>query len=153
MSSSSVLQGLSEKLQQLCTFSVLSFGNSRDCFFDELAGRLTHGCFLNLLTCNQSPINRLSRRLTNEVRLYGPVFNKINYRSQRPSVFISGATLDIAFCELTVMEYENAGNLAIMPEIDRNGHTKFGWIKIRQLMEADCRLMAVNALDLFFSVL
>jgi len=80
---------------------------------------------------NQSPINRLSRRLTNEVLLYCPVFNEVNNRSQRPRVSIPRATLDTAFCKMAVMEYEDAGNLAITPEVGRNGHMEFGRIEIR----------------------
>jgi hypothetical protein len=32
---------------------------------------------------------------------------------------------------MAVMEYEDAGNLAITPEVGRNGHMEFGRIEIR----------------------
>jgi hypothetical protein len=75
---------------------------------------------------NQSPINRLSRRLTNEVLRYCPVFNEVNNRSQMPRVSKPRATLDIAFCKVAVMKYEHAGIWLLCRKLGGNDHMEFG---------------------------
>src|ERR1017187_3817288 len=50
------------------------------------------------------------------------------------------------------MKYEDAGNIAVAPEIRRNCHVKLCWIQIRQIVEAERRVVAVYTLDLFVPI-
>src|ERR1035437_4964345 len=50
------------------------------------------------------------------------------------------------------MKYEDAGNIAVAPEIRRNGHVKLRRIQIRQIVEAERGVVAVYALDFLVPV-
>ena len=60
--------------------------------------------------------------------------------------------LYIASGQVGVVKDEDAGNIAVAPEIRRNGHVELGRIQIRQVVEAERRLVAVHTLHFLVPV-
>ena len=50
------------------------------------------------------------------------------------------------------MKHEDARNLAVAPEIRRNGHVQLRRIQIRQIVKAERRMVAVDTLDFLVPV-
>ena len=50
------------------------------------------------------------------------------------------------------MKYENSGDLAVTPETRRYCHVELRWIQIRQVVKAERRIVAVDALDFLVPV-
>jgi hypothetical protein len=106
----------------------------------------------NLLEGCHFPVNSLRQRLPNEVSLNLAGLDQIEDRSERASVFVTGAGLHIARGQIFIVKHKNDGNLAIAPETPGNGHVELGRIQVGQIEKADGCLMAVNAFDLLFPI-
>ena len=50
------------------------------------------------------------------------------------------------------MEHDNARDIAVTPEVRRNGHMEFGRVQVGQFMEAQRSLMTIDTIDLFLPV-
>ena len=50
------------------------------------------------------------------------------------------------------MKDKHAGNIAVTPEAFRNCHVEFGWVQIRQFVQAKRRLVAEDTLDCFLPI-
>jgi hypothetical protein len=50
------------------------------------------------------------------------------------------------------MEHDNSRDIAVTPEVRGNGHVELGRVQVGQFIEAQGRLMTINAFDLFVPV-
>src|SRR5258708_35176320 len=92
------------------------------------------------------------QRLSNEVPLHRAGLDQVENRPQRPSELDALSGLHVALREVCIVKYENAGNIAVTPEVRRNGHMELRRIQIGQIVEAECRVVAVYTLDLLMSI-
>jgi len=97
-------------------------------------------------------VNSLPQRLTYKRPLDRAGLYQVKNRSQRPSVFVARSGLNFALEQVAIMEHDNARDIAVTPEVCRNGHMELGRVQVRQLIEAQRRLMTIDAIDLFLSV-
>src|SRR5216683_1274209 len=60
--------------------------------------------------------------------------------------------LYVALGQVGIMKYEDAGYIAVAPEVRRNCHVELRRIQIRQIVEAERRVVAVCTLDFLVPV-
>src|ERR1017187_5160839 len=103
----------------------------------DLARRSAHWRIPKLLANDQTTVNSLPERLVDEVPLDGAGLDQVENRAQRASKLEALRGLYVALGQVGVMEYEDAGSLAVAPEIRRNGHVELRRIQIRQVVKAE----------------
>ena len=79
-------------------------------------------------------------------------FDQVEDRSQRARKLVALRCLYVTRGQVGIMKYEDAGNIAVAPEIRRNAHVELRRIQIRQIIKAEGRVVAVYALDFLVSV-
>src|ERR1019366_4523353 len=150
--SSDVLPGLYGRLPPSHMFSESPLCSPPQCIFDPLACRLAQLCVPELLAGDQPAVNSLPQRLTYKRPLDRAGLYQVKNRSQRPSVFVARSDLYFALEQVTIMEHDNARDIAVTPEVRRNGQMELGRVQIRQLIEAQRRLITVNPFYLFLPI-
>jgi hypothetical protein len=71
---------------------------------------------------------------------------------RRGRVYEALRGLNVALGEFGIMKYEDEGNIAVAPEIRRNGHVELRRIQIRQIVEAERCMVAGCTLDFLVPV-
>ena len=122
------------------------------CFFNHLAGRLAQCCILKLLARDQAPVQGLPHRIEHECALNRTIRDQIKNRAERTRVLEARPNLNVGLRKIAVMEDKHTGNIAVAPEAFRNSHVNFGWVQVRQFVQAERRLVAENALDCFLPI-
>src|ERR1022692_4452106 len=100
------------------------------CIFDHLACRLAQLCVPELLAGDQPAVNGLPQRLTYKRPLNRAGLYEVKNRSQRPSVIVARSGLDFALEQVAIMEHDNAWDIAVTPEVCRNGHMELGRVQV-----------------------
>jgi hypothetical protein len=139
-------------LPRLCMSWVTALRNSSQYILYDLASRSAHSRVANLLPADQTTINSLPQCLADEVSLHCASLDQVKDRPEGSRNLEALRVLYVAFGHVSVVQYQDSGNVAVSPEIGRNGHVKLGGIQIRQVVEAQRRLMAVYTLDFLISV-
>ena len=121
-------------------------------FLNHFACRCAHFPAPNLLTSDQTTVDSLSERLADEAPVDRTGLDQVENRSQRASELEALRSLYVALGQVGIMKDEDAGNIAVAPEVRRNGHVELRWIQIRQVEKAERRLMAVYTLNLLIPV-
>src|SRR5690349_10303005 len=134
-------------LPPLCMSGVTALCNSPQYVLYDLASRSAHSGVANLLPADQTTVDSLPQCLADEVSFYCVSFDQVKNRPQGSRKLEALRVLYVALGQVSIMQYEDSGNVAVSPEIGRNGHVEFCGIQIRQVVEAQCRLMAVYTLD------
>ena len=131
---------------------VTALCNSPQRFLNDLARRSAHSRVPNLLASDQTTVNSLPECLADEVPLDRAGLDQVENRPQRASKLEALRGLYVALGQVGIMKYEDAGNIAVAPEIRRNGHVELRRIQIRQIVEAERRVVAVYTLDFLIPV-
>jgi len=131
---------------------VTALRNSPQRFLHDLARRSAHLRVPNLLTSDQTTVNSLPECLADEVPLDGAGLDQVEDRSQRASKLVALCCLYVTRGQVGIMKYEDSRNLAVAPEVRRNGHVELRWIQIRQVVKTERRVVAVYALDFLIPV-
>jgi hypothetical protein len=131
---------------------VTALRNSPQRFLHDLARRSAHLRVPNLLTSDQTTVNSLPKCLADEVPLDGAGFDQVEDRSQRASKLVALCCPYVTRGQVGIMKYEDSRNLAVAPEVRRNGHVELRWIQIRQVVKTERRVVAVYALDFLIPV-
>jgi len=139
-------------LPRLCMSWVTALRNSSQYVLYDLASRYAHSRVANLLPGDQTTVDSLPQCLADEVSFHGASLDEVKDRPQRSRKLEALRVLYVALGQVSVVQYQDSGNVAVSPEIGRNGHVELGGIQIRQVVEAQRRLMGVNTLDLLISV-
>ena len=121
-------------------------------FLNDLARRSAHSRVPNLLASDQTTVDSLPECLADEVPFDRTGLDQIKNRPQRASELEALRRLYITLGQVGIVQYEDAGNLAVAPEIRRNCHVELRRIQIRQIVEAERRMVAVYALDFLIPV-
>ena len=87
-------------------------------------------CVPKLLARDQPAVNSLPQRLTYKRPLDRASLYQIKNRSQRPSVFVARSGLYFALEQVAIMEHDNARDIAVTPEVRRNGHMELGRVQV-----------------------
>jgi len=116
-------------------------------FLYKLTRRSVHSRVPNLLASDQTTVNSLPERLADEGPLNGSGIEQVENRPQRASELEPLCGLYVTLGQVGIMEYQDPRNLAIAPEVRRNGHVKLRRIQIRQIIKAERRMVAVYTLD------
>lgn len=124
------LQGSAEGSRRRIMFSESPLCSPPQCIFDHLACRLAQLCVPKLLARDQPAVNSLPQRLTYKRPLDRPGLYQVKNRSQRPSVFVARSGLYFALEQVAIMEHDNSRNIAVTPEVRRNGHLEFGRVQV-----------------------
>src|ERR1019366_1752930 len=106
----------------------------------------------NLWGINKPRADSLLERRADEVQLDRPSLDQVKNRPQRASKLEALRRLYVALGQVGIMKYEDAGNIAVAPEICRNGHVELRRIQVRQIVEAERRVVAVCTLDFLVPV-
>ena len=114
------------------------------------AGRLVRAS--NLWTGDQATVDSLPERLADEVSLDRACFDQIENRPQWASELEALRGLYVALGQIGVVQDENPGNLAVAAKTRRNGHVQLRRIQIRQIVEAERRVVTVYTLDLLVPI-
>lgn len=139
-------------LPPLYTPSITALCNSPQCLFYDFADRSAHSRIPNLLPTDQTALDSLPQRLSNEVPLHRTRFDQVENCPQRPTELEALSGLDVALREVGIVKYENTGDIAVAPEVRRNGHMELRRIQVRKFVEAKGGLVAICALDFLVSV-
>src|SRR3977135_3546019 len=137
MPSSGVLRGPAEMPQQSHKLWTSPLCSLPEGFFNNLARRTIQLRVPNLWPSDETAVNSLSERLANETLLHGAGFNKVKNRPQRASELEALRRLYVLVSQVGIMKYEDAGNIAVAPEIRRNSHLERRRIQIRQIVGAE----------------
>ena len=78
--------------------------------------------------------------------------DQVENRPQRASELEALCGLYVTLGQVGIMQYEDAGNIAVAPEIRRNGHVELRRIQIRQIVKAERRMVAVYTFDFLVPV-
>jgi len=100
------------------------------CVFYHLAYGLAQFCVPKLLAHDQTAVNSLPQCLAYERPLDRTSFDQIKNRSQRPSVFVARSGLYFALEQVAIMEHDDARNIAVAPEVRRNGHMELRRVQV-----------------------
>lgn len=131
---------------------VTALCSSPQYFFNHLVGRSAHSRVPNLLASDETAVDSLSECLEDETLLHRIDLDQIENRPQRASELETLRRLYIAIGQVGIMQHQDAGNIAVAPEIRRNGQVELRWIQIRQIVKAECRVVAVDTLDFLVPV-
>src|SRR5947208_1150384 len=118
----------------------------------DLAGRYAHSRIPNLLPADQTAVYGLLQRLTDNTPLNRACFDQVKNRPQRSSKLEALPHLHVGRRQVGVMQYQDPGNIAVAPEIRRDCHVELRRIQVRQVIEAERCMVAVNTLDFLVSV-
>jgi hypothetical protein len=108
--------------------------------------------FSKLLARDQAALKSLAQRLTYKRRFDRVILDQIKNRPQLPRIAVAWSSLDISVGEIAVMEHDNPGNIAVAPEVLRNGHVELCRVEVRQFMETEGSLMTVHPFNFFLPV-
>jgi len=147
MPSSGVLPEPFETLPPSHIFWMTALCSPPQHFFYKLTRRSAHSRVPNLLASDQTTVNSLPERLADEGPLNGSGLDQVENGPQRARELEALCGLYVTLGQVGIMEYEDARNLAIAPEVRRNGHVEFRRIQIRQIIKAERRMVAVYTLD------
>ena len=139
-------------LPRLCMFWATALRNSSQYILYDLASRSAHSRVANLLPTDQTTVDSLPQCLADEVSFHCVSLDQVKDRPQGSRKLEALRVLYIAVGEVGIVQHQDSRNLAVAAEIRRDCHVKLGWIQIRQVVQAQRRLMAVYTLDLFISV-
>jgi ABC-type transporter Mla MlaB component len=139
-------------LPPLCMSWVMALRNSSQYVLYDLASRSAHSRVANLLPGDQTTVESLPQCLADEVSFHGVSLDEVKDRPQRSRKLEALRVLYVALGQVSVVQYQDSGNVAVAAEIRRDCHVELCGIQIRQVVEAQRRLMAVYTLDLLISV-
>src|ERR1700730_4101672 len=120
--------------------SVTALRSSPQRFLHDLARRSAHLRVPNLLTSDQTTVNSLRECLADEIPLDRTGLDQVEDRSQRTSELIALCCLDVTRGQVGIVKYEDSRNLAVAPEVRRDGHVELRRIKIRQVVKTERRV-------------
>ncbi len=129
-----------------------ALGNSPQYVLYDLASRSAHSRVANLLPADQTTVDRLPQCLADEVSLHCVSLDQVKDRPQGSRKLQALRVLYVALGQVSIVQYQDSRNVAVSPEIGRNGHVELCGIQVRQVVEAQRRLMAVYTLNLFIPV-
>src|SRR5439155_22531339 len=86
------------------------------------------------------------------VQLDGAGFDQVEDSSQKSSKLVDLCCLYVTRGKVGIMKYEDSRNLAVAPEVRRDGHVELRRIQIRQVIKTERRVVAVYALDFLIPV-
>ena len=118
----------------------------------DLASRSAHSRVANLWPADQTTVDSLPQCLADEVSFHCVSLDQVKDRRQGSRKLEALRVLYVALGQVSVVQYQDSGNVAVSSEIGRNGHVELCGIQIRQLVEAQRGLMAVYTLDLLIPV-
>src|SRR5258708_30654626 len=121
--------------------------NSPQDLFNNLARRFAQLRVLNLAAGNQAAVDRLPQRLADKTTLDCIGFDQIEDRPEGTGKSEALGRLYVALCEVRVMKHQDPGNFAVAPEMRRHGRVEPGRVKVREVIQAEGSLVAVDALD------
>ena len=104
------------------------------------------------MTSNQTSIHSLPECLADEVPLDGTGLEQVKNRPQWASELEALSGLYVTHGQIGIVQYEDAWYLAVTAEIHRHCHVELRWIQIRQIVEAERRMVAVHTLDFLIAV-
>src|SRR5258708_3274661 len=121
-------------------------------FINNLARRFVHSRVPNLLASDYAALNRLFKCLADEILLNRTSLNKVKDGPESASKLEAVCGRDVSLRQIGIMQYEDAGNHAIAPEIRWNRHVELRRIEVRQIIKAERRVMTVYTLDFLVAV-
>ena len=95
----------------------------------------------------------LSEGLTQKSMLNAIGFDQIQDGPEGSRIPETLRHLDVLDGQIRIMQHQNSGDLAVPPEVGRDGHVQLGWIQVRQLIQTQSGLMAVGSLRNFVPIL
>src|SRR5713101_1301312 len=131
---------------------VMALCSSPQNSLNGFAHRSAHLRVPNLLASDETAVDSLSERLADETLLHSADLDQIENRPQRASELEALRRLYIAIGQVGIVQHQDAGNIAVAPEIRRYSHVELRRIQIRQIVQAEGRVVAVHTLDFLVPV-